>query len=61
MPEERCRHWWIDCGRRERKGKIETEYRCDICGAVEYMPVPAKVPGNGRYLGRRKKARKGAS
>ena len=60
MPEdgqERCRHWWIYCGRQSRNGKYEIEYRCDICGLVEYVPdAKAKaIPGNGkRHLKRGK-------
>lgn len=35
----RCRHWWIDCGRQKHGKRYMTEYRCDICGEVGFVPV----------------------
>lgn len=55
-----CRHWWINWGTYvKRNGAWMVEYHCEICGKVEYCPVPAKDgPGNGKYnptRGRRRK------
>ena len=56
--QERCRHWWIYCGKQIRNGKYEIEYRCDICGRVEYMPDP-DVKTSGVAVRHRRRGRKG--
>lgn len=49
MPDA-CKHWWINQGTTvKRKGALMVEYRCEICGQVEYYPAPIqKGPGNGK-------------